>query len=74
VNLPIVTRLLLASIREPYARGLFRLGQVQLYVNRGVGMSGIAFRLNSPPEVTLATLRRLEPDVAPAPVEAAARG
>ena len=60
VNLPIVTPLLLASIREPYARGLYRLGPVQLYVNRGIGMSGIAFRLNSPPEVTLATLHRVE--------------
>jgi hypothetical protein len=48
------------------------LGKVQLYMNRGVGMSGIAFRLNSPPEVTLATLRRLEPRPALAPVEAAA--
>ena len=61
VNLPIVTPLLLASIREPYARGLFQLGPVQLYVNRGIGMSGISFRLNSPPEVTLATLHRAEP-------------
>jgi uncharacterized protein len=60
VNLPIVTRLLLASIREPYARGLFRLGQVQLYVNRGVGMSGLSLRINSPPEVTLATLHRVD--------------
>jgi predicted MPP superfamily phosphohydrolase len=61
VNLPILTPLLLASIREPYARGLYQLGPVQLYVNRGVGMSGLPFRLNSPPEVTLATLRRSEP-------------
>jgi predicted MPP superfamily phosphohydrolase len=65
VNLPIVTPLLLASLREPYARGLFQLGPVQLYVNRGVGNSGISFRVNSPPEVTLATLRRADP--APAP-------
>jgi uncharacterized protein len=61
INLPIVTPLLLASLREPYARGFFRLGEVQLYVNRGVGMSGVRLRVNSPPEVTLATLRRAEP-------------
>lgn len=61
VNLPIVTPLLLASIREPYVRGLYRLGPVQLYVNRGIGMSGIPVRVNSPPEVTLAVLRRVEP-------------
>lgn len=62
INLPIVTPLLLASMREPYARGLFRLGPVQLYVNRGIGMSGIIrLRINAPAEVTLATLRRAEP-------------
>ena len=31
-------------------------------MNRGIGTSGIGVRLNSPPEVTLATLRRAEPD------------
>jgi len=61
INLPIVTRLLLASIREPYARGRYDVGPVRLYVNRGVGMSGVSVRIDSPPEVTLATLRRSEP-------------
>jgi predicted MPP superfamily phosphohydrolase len=60
INLPIVTRLLLASIQEPYARGRYDVGQVRLYVNRGVGMSGVSVRIDSPPEVTLATLRRAE--------------
>lgn len=59
INLPIVTPLFLASIREPYARGLYRLDHVQLYVNRGIGMSGIRVRINAPAEVTLATLRRV---------------
>jgi predicted MPP superfamily phosphohydrolase len=58
INLPIVTPLFLATLRERYVRGLYRLGDVQLYVNRGVGMSGIRIRVNAPPEVTLATLRR----------------
>jgi predicted MPP superfamily phosphohydrolase len=62
INLPIVTPLFLATLREPYARGRFQLGQVQLYVNRGIGMSGIRVRINAPAEVTLATLRRVEPD------------
>jgi hypothetical protein len=61
INVPILTPLVLASIREPYVRGLYRLGEVQLYVNRGVGMSGLRLRVNSPAEVTLATLRRAEP-------------
>jgi predicted MPP superfamily phosphohydrolase len=62
INLPLLTPLLLASLREPYVRGLYELGPVRLYVNRGVGMSGIGVRLNAPAEVTLATLRRVEPD------------
>jgi len=57
INVPVLTPLLLASIHEPYVRGLYTFGDVQLYVNRGLGMSGIAVRLNSPAEVTLATLR-----------------
>lgn len=61
VNLPLVTPLLLASIREPYARGSYQLGPVRLYVNRGVGMSGIPVRVNAPAEVTLATLRAAPP-------------
>ncbi len=61
INVPIVTRLLLASLHEPYVRGRYDLGEVQLYVNRGIGTSALRVRVNSPPEVTLATLRRLEP-------------
>jgi hypothetical protein len=61
INLPVVTQLLLASLREPFARGRYDVGAVQLYVNRGVGTSGIHLRVNASPEVTLATLRRREP-------------
>ena len=58
VNIPGLTSLVLQTLlHEPYDRGLFRVGQVQLYVNRGVGNSAVRIRVNSPPEVTLATLR-----------------
>jgi predicted MPP superfamily phosphohydrolase len=58
VNIPGLTWLLLQTVlHEPYDRGLFQVGKVQLYVNRGVGNSALGFRVNSPPEVTLATLR-----------------
>jgi predicted MPP superfamily phosphohydrolase len=57
INIPVVTTLMLRAVHEPYARGLYRLGGVQLYVNRGVGNSAMRVRLNSDPEVTLATLR-----------------
>jgi predicted MPP superfamily phosphohydrolase len=62
IRLPILTPLLLGVFaRQPYLRGRFQLGKVQLYVNRGVGMSGIRVRVNAPPEVTLATLRAVAP-------------
>jgi predicted MPP superfamily phosphohydrolase len=40
-----------------YVEGLFHLGRMQLYVNRGVGTVGLPFRLNCPPEITLFTLQ-----------------
>jgi uncharacterized protein len=58
VHIPGVTPFMLRALaHEPYERGLFRLGLVQLYVNRGIGNSGMRIRVNSDPEVTLAVLR-----------------
>jgi hypothetical protein len=58
ISLPLVTPMLFARVAgEPYVRGRYRLGDVQLYVSRGVGNSGVRVRINSPPEVTLFTLR-----------------
>lgn len=42
---------------ERYLRGAYQVGPVRLYVNRGIGMSGLRMRVNCPAEVTLATLR-----------------
>ncbi len=62
IAIPILTRLLINTlIREPYLRGRFHLGLVQLYVNRGIGNTAFRLRVNSDPEVTVATLRRAEP-------------
>jgi uncharacterized protein len=58
-HIPGITRFMLRTLaHEPYERGLYRLGPVQLYVNRGVGNSALRLRIDSDPEVTLATLRR----------------
>jgi predicted MPP superfamily phosphohydrolase len=58
IVLPILTPTwLYLFAHEPYVRGRYPLGRVQLYVNRGVGLSGLRVRVNCPPEVTLATLR-----------------
>ena len=61
IHIPGVTPLVLrAFAHEPYDQGAFKVGPVQLYVNRGVGNSALRLRLNSAPEVTLAVLRRPE--------------
>jgi predicted MPP superfamily phosphohydrolase len=56
IALPIFTTLAFRLKDEPYLRGLYRVGDVQLYVNRGIGKTS-SFRLDAAPEVTLATLR-----------------
>ncbi len=43
---------------QKYVEGMFRLNQMQLYVNKGIGAIGVPFRLNCPPEITLFTLER----------------
>ena len=57
VNVPLLTPAIRWMIREPYIGGLYQVGKVQLYVNRGVGNVGLGLRINAPPEVSLLTLR-----------------
>lgn len=57
VRLPLVGALELPSMGRKYVEGWFRLGGMQLYVNRGIGTVGLPFRLDCPPEITLITLR-----------------
>jgi predicted MPP superfamily phosphohydrolase len=57
VRLPIVGALELPEMGKKYVEGMFRLGDMQLYVNRGIGTIGLPFRLNCPPEITMFTLR-----------------
>jgi uncharacterized protein len=58
VRLPLVGALQLPTGGRKYVEGLFRLGRMQLYVNRGVGTTLLPLRLNCPPEITLITLQR----------------
>jgi len=57
VRLPIFGAVELPELGKKYVEGLFRLGAMQLYVNRGIGTIGLPFRLNCPPEITVLTLR-----------------
>jgi predicted MPP superfamily phosphohydrolase len=56
VRLPFLPPLRLPPLGKKYVEGLFRHGDTQLYVNRGIGAVGVPFRLNCPPEITVLTL------------------
>lgn len=58
VRLPFYGPLILPPQGQKYVEGHFRLGQMQLYVNRGIGAVGLPFRFNCPPEITVHTLRQ----------------
>ncbi len=57
ICLPWIGPLSLPTMGQKYVEGWFRLGQLQLHVNRGIGTVGVPFRLNCPPEISLLTLR-----------------
>lgn len=57
IRLPLIGPLVLPIGGKLYPEGLYRLGRMQLYVNRGLGTVGVPFRLDCPPEITLHTLR-----------------
>jgi hypothetical protein len=57
IRLPLIGAMQLPGMGKKYVEGLFQLGSMQLYVNRGIGTVGVPFRLDCPPEITLFTLR-----------------
>jgi uncharacterized protein len=57
VRLPILGAPFLPYLGRKYPRGLYRLGALQLYTNRGLGVVAPPVRFNCPPEITLLTLR-----------------
>ncbi len=46
----------LPSWGRKYAKGLFQVGRMQLYVNRGIGCTDVPVRFACPPEITEITL------------------
>jgi uncharacterized protein len=56
IRFPFIPPMNLPVLGKNYVEGLFRLGETQLYVNRGVGTVGIPMRFNCPPEITEITL------------------
>jgi predicted MPP superfamily phosphohydrolase len=45
-------------IGVPYIRGLYENGGAQLYMNRGIGITGLPIRIGARPEITLLVLAR----------------
>lgn len=58
VRLPLAGPPITPYLAKKYQAGLYQVGQMQLYVNRGVGLISPAVRFNCRPEVTRLTLRR----------------
>ncbi len=57
IRLPLLGALVLPALGQKYVEGHFRFGNLQLYVNRGLGTVGLPARWNCPPEITLFTLQ-----------------
>lgn len=57
VRLPGIGPIILPSMAQKYPEGLNRVGNLQVYTNRGIGVIAPPVRFNCPPEVTLITLR-----------------
>ena len=57
VRLPMLPPVRLPPLGRKYVEGWFRLGSLQLHVNRGLGTVGLPFRLNCTPQISLITLR-----------------
>lgn len=58
VRLPGHGAFILPAHGRKYDQGLYRVGGMWLYTNRGLGLAVVPFRLNCPPEVTEITLVR----------------
>jgi predicted MPP superfamily phosphohydrolase len=61
VRFPLVGAVYLPHLARKYPKGLRQVGQLMLYTNVGIGTLFIPVRWNCPPEVTLITLRSLQP-------------
>lgn len=58
VRLPFVPPLYLPVLGRKYIAGLYRVGELTLYTNSGLGTVGVPVRWNCPPEITLLTVRK----------------
>ena len=57
IRIPGLGPLFLPDFARKYVWGLYRIGDLTLYTNPGLGTIGLPMRWNCPPEITLLTLR-----------------
>jgi predicted MPP superfamily phosphohydrolase len=57
IRLPLIGAMVLPEMGRKYVEGWFRLGQMQLHVNRGIGTVGVPMRIDCLPEISVLTLR-----------------
>ena len=58
--MPLLGRAILPPFSQRYVRGLYRVGGMPLYVNRGLGTVHARLRFGCRPEITTLTLRSME--------------
>ena len=56
VVIPLIGPPILPYLGQKYPAGLYQIGKMYQYTNRGVGVGRIPIRFNCPPEITLFTL------------------
>jgi predicted MPP superfamily phosphohydrolase len=57
IRIPLCPPLYLPPLARKYVLGTYRVGDLTLYTNAGLGTVMVPMRLNCPPEITLLTLR-----------------
>jgi uncharacterized protein len=57
IRLPLVPMFYLPELAKKYIWGLYKIRELTLYTNPGLGTIGIPARVNCPPEITLLTMR-----------------
>jgi uncharacterized protein len=58
VRIPLMRPLFLPALAKKYVRGLFKIRELTLYTNAGIGTVELPVRWNCPPEITFITVKR----------------
>jgi uncharacterized protein len=58
IRVPGLPPLFLPELAKKYVWGLYKIGDLTLYTNAGLGTVDIPIRFNCPPEITMLTIRR----------------